>query len=198
MGLSRPLLLCSASPRRATLLASAGIPFELGPPPDVDETPPVGLEADRVAAALCVAKARRARAGAPDRVVLCADTTVILDRGILEKPRDDADAIAMLESLSGRTHRVVTAIAIASPWSSVTDSDEAVVTFRPIERAEIEAYVKTGEPFGKAGGYAIQGGAGAFVSRLDGDVETVVGLPTRLVRRMLLEVERLAPDAGDR
>ena len=184
MGSPKPILLCSASPRRAALLASAGIPFELGPAPDIDETPPAGLAPGHVAKVLALAKARHASARAPERVVLCADTTVVLDDEILDKPRDPADAVAMLARLAGRTHRVVTGVAVAR-GHTVSVEDEARVTFRAISALEIAAYVATGEPFGKAGGYAIQGGAASFVERIEGDVETVVGLPTRLVRPLL-------------
>lgn len=198
VGLSRPPLLCSASPRRATLLASAGIAFELGPPPDVDETPPPGVEPGRVALGLALRKAILASSRAPDRTVLTADTTVILDESILDKPRDVADAVAMLGRLSGRTHRVVTGVAAARAGHVASTSDEARVTFSPLTEVEIAAYVATGEPFGKAGGYAIQGGAARFVARLEGDVETVVGLPTRLVRALLDDLDVAERAAGGR
>lgn len=198
---SHPLLLCSASPRRAALLTAAGIAFELGRAPDIDETPPPGVAVDHVAIALAKAKARRASALAPERLVLCADTTVILDDSILDKPRDAVDAAEMLSRLSGRTHLVVTGIAMArcgdvACGKLVSASDEARVTFRALSSPEIDAYVATGEPFGKAGGYAIQGGAAPFVLRLDGDVETVVGLPTRIVRSMLDGFEALGATVG--
>lgn len=182
------LLLCSASPRRAALLTAAGIEFELGPAPDVDETPPAGMDAGDVALALAIRKVEVASARVPDQRVLCADTTVVLDGAILDKPRDAADAADMLKRLSGRPHRVVTGVAIALRGRVVAAQDAAQVTFRALSRAEIDAYVATREPFGKAGGYAIQGGAAPFVGRLDGDVETVVGLPTRVVRELISRV----------
>ncbi len=188
MPATRPLLLCSASPRRAALLEAAGIAFERGAAPDIDETPPTGVAVDAVALSLAVLKARHASPLRPDRVVLCADTTVLLDGAILDKPRDVADATAMLHRLSGRTHRVVTGVALASKGRVFSRQDEARVTFRPLSAPDIEAYVATGEPFGKAGGYAIQGGAAPFVTSLDGDVETVVGLPTRIVRALLQDI----------
>ena len=188
-----PLLLCSGSPRRAALLASAGIAFERGEAPDVDESRPVGVAAGEVALALAEKKLGRAAARAPDRVVLCADTTVVLGDELLEKPGDPAEAVEMLARLSGRTHRVVTGVAVGRRGVVESASDEARVTFRALSPHEIADYVATGEPFGKAGGYAIQGLAASFVARLEGDVETVVGLPTRLVRALL---GRLAASGG--
>jgi len=182
---ARPLLLCSGSPRRADLLGAAGIPFERGPAPDVDETPPPGVPAAHVALELARAKARRAAERAPDRVVLCADTTVVLDEAILGKPADAAEATGMLRALSGRTHLVVTGVAVVARGVLHAARDEARVTFRALSEVEIAAYVATGEPFDKAGGYGIQGGAASFVTRVAGDLETVVGLPTRIVRRLV-------------
>ncbi len=184
----RPLLLCSGSPRRADLLGAAGIPFERGPAPDVDETPPPGVPAHEVALVLARAKALRAAARAPDRIVLCADTTVVLGERILDKPADAAEAIAILRALSGRTHVVVTGVAVAARGVILSERDEARVTFRALGDAEIAAYVATGEPFDKAGGYGVQGGASSFVTRVEGDLETVVGLPTRLVRRLVAAI----------
>lgn len=183
------LLLCSASPRRAALLAAAGISFEQGPPPAIDETPPPSMPARDVALALARAKASRARELAPGRTVLCADTTVILSASILDKPCDEGDARRMLRALSGREHEVVTGVALARAHALVAASDVARVTFRALSTEEIDAYVASGEPFGKAGGYAIQGGAAALSARVDGDLETVVGLPTRVVRRLLGELD---------
>lgn len=190
------VLLCSGSPRRAALLAAAGIPFEVGPVPDVDETPPVGVAVQHVALELAKRKVERAHGRAPDRVVLCADTTVILDGRILDKPCDAADARQMLRALSGRTHLVVTGVAIATPHGIMLADERASVRFRPLADDEIDAYVATGEPFGKAGGYAIQGGAAGFVSRLVGHVDTVVGLPMQTARDMLVRLEAMKDISG--
>lgn len=187
-GAARPLLLCSGSPRRADLLGAAGLAFERGPAPDVDETPPAGVPAPEVALALARAKAARASARAPDRVVLCADTTVVVDATILGKPADAAEAAAMLRALSGRAHLVVTGVAVALRGRIVAARDEARVTFRALRAAEIDAYVASGEPYDKAGGYGVQGGAASFVTRVEGDLETVIGLPTRLVQGLVARV----------
>ena len=127
-------------------------------------------------------------------MVLCADTTVVLDGALLEKPVDAADARRMLRLLSGREHEVVTGVASARDGRLVSGRERARVRFRPLLEAEIDAYVASGDPMGKAGAYAIQGGASAFLERLDGDVDTVVGLPVRraleLVRRVAEDVDR--------
>lgn len=177
---SLPLLLCSSSPRRATLLAAAGVPFERGPSPDVDETPPRGLPADEVAEALAVAKAQAAAAKAPGRVVLTADTTVVLDAALLEKPVDAADAQRMLRALSGRKHLVVTGVAVARDGTLLHGRDVTEVVFRDLTDAEIDAYVATGDPLGKAGAYGIQEGAAGFVASVNGRRDTVIGLPVDL------------------
>lgn len=182
---ARPPLLCSASPRRAALLEAAGLAFERGPSPDVDETPPAGVPADAVAEALAVRKARVAAARSPGRTVVCADTTVVLDGVILGKPLDAADAARTLHALAGRTHAVVTGVAVARDGALASGADRALVTFRALDDAEIARYVATGEPLDKAGAYAIQGGAAGFVTRREGRVDTVVGLPVPLVAALL-------------
>lgn len=189
-----PLLLCSGSPRRAALLAAAGVPFERGPAPDVDETPPPGVPAAAVAEALARRKAAVAAARAPQRTVLTADTVVVLDDLALSKPADPADARRMLAALSGREHLVVTGVAVARGPRVESGCDVARVRFRPLRDDEIAAYVATGEPLDKAGAYALQGGAAAFVSRVDGRADTVVGLPVPLALALVADVERDAAD----
>jgi septum formation protein len=122
-----------------------------------------------------------------------ADTVVLLDERILGKPADAADAARMLRALSNRRHRVVTGVAVAEGARCVSASDETVVAFRSISDAEIAAYVATGEPLDKAGGYAIQGGAAGFVASRTGRLDTVVGLPVDV---MLGLVRRLAVGAA--
>ncbi len=184
-GRGEVVLLCSASPRRAALLAQAGIPFERGPAPAVDETPPPGLPPDEVAEALAVRKARAVASHAPGRTVLAADTIVVLEGEILGKPAGPGDARRMLAALSGRVHRVVTGVAVARGSEVRSGRASTDVEFRRLSPAEIDAYVATGEPLDKAGAYAIQGGAAPFVARRTGDLDTVVGLPIALVRRLL-------------
>jgi septum formation protein len=183
----RPLL-CSGSPRRVALLVEAGVPFERGETPGVDETPPPGLAPEDVPEALAARKARAAARRHPGRAVVAADTVVILGGELLGKPEGVEGAKAMLRRLSGRAHRVVTAVAVARDGRLLLGRDAATVAFRALSAPEIDAYVATGEPLDKAGGYAIQGGAAGFVARREGAIDTIVGLPVPLVRRLLAEL----------
>jgi septum formation protein len=180
-----PPLLASRSPRRAALLRDAGIRFEQGPAPDLDETPPPGLGAAEVAEHLAREKARAVLARAPGRTVLAADTVVALGARLLGTPKDAAEAEAMLAALSGREHDVVTGVAVAREGSLVSGVARARVAFAALAPAEIRAYAATGEPLDKAGGYALQGGAARFARLVVGRADTVVGLPIDLVRRLL-------------
>jgi septum formation protein len=120
---------------------------------------------------------RMLQRGLPPRPVLGADTEVVLDDTIFGKPADAADAIRMLTLLSGRTHQVLTAVALTWEQSTTAEISSSAVTFRPISRDEIEHYVATGEPFDKAGAYAVQGRAAAFVQRIEGSYSGIMGLP---------------------
>ncbi|MNZ45648.1 Maf-like protein YhdE [compost metagenome] len=173
------LYLASSSPRRRELLAQIGLPFN-SIPTNIDETPLPGelplayverLARDKALAGLAML-AQRA-----DVCVLGADTAVILDGRILGKPTDRDDARAMLRALSGREHEVLTAVAVADRNRCEARVVGSRVFFREISEAEAEAYWATGEPLDKAGGYAIQGLAAVFVSRVDGSYSAVVGLP---------------------
>jgi septum formation protein len=120
---------------------------------------------------------RMLQRGLPPRPVLGADTEVVLDDAIFGKPKDDADAIRMLTLLSGRTHHVLTAVALAWEQNTVAEISTSAVTFRVVDRDEIERYVATGEPYDKAGAYAVQGRAATFVRRIDGSYSGIMGLP---------------------
>ncbi|HEX4329498.1 MAG TPA: Maf family protein [Burkholderiales bacterium] len=182
------IYLASASPRRAELLPLIGVEFEVLKLGEfsVDEAVH-GREApatyvQRLAREKAQAGVRAIAArGLAARPVLGADTTVCVGREILGKPGDAADreaeAARMLRLLSGRTHRVLTAVALATPKSVRVALSDSRVTFRRLTRAEISAYIATGEPFDKAGGYGIQGPAAAFVSHLSGSYTGVMGLP---------------------
>lgn len=190
---AEPILLASKSPRRAALLEAAGIPFEVVDLPPVDETPPRGSEArapGAVVERLALRKLAAAEAHAVSRRVLTADTLVFLDGAILGKPGDEGEAVRMLRRLSGSTHEVATGVAVAGPDGSggITRRSGhrvARVTFRALSEAAIEDYVASGEPLDKAGAYALQGGAADFVRHLEGDADTVIGLPIVLVRQLL-------------
>ena len=184
---SQRLILASASPRRAEILASLGIPFDVDPA-HVDETPLPGEAPDDMAARLASAKAAAVAARRPGAWILGADTAVVLEDGMLGKPADDADAARMLGLLSGREHRVVTGICLlrdASPGR--TEVEWSAVRFAPLSAEEIAWYVATGEPRDKAGAYAVQGMGARFIERVEGSFTNVMGLPARSVYRLLTE-----------
>ncbi|HTH06081.1 MAG TPA: Maf family protein [Ilumatobacteraceae bacterium] len=189
------ILLASSSPRRHELLARLGLPFAIAHP-DIDETPLAGEDPVAYVRRLAVEKADAIEA-APDVLVIAADTTVEVDGDILGKPEDADDAKAMLRRLSGRTHDTHTGVAVRLDGRTVHDSVTTAVTFVRLEPSDIDWYVATGEPLDKAGAYAVQGGAGAFVERIDGSVSNVVGLPLHLVTRLAgeLGIQLLRPPA---
>ncbi len=187
--MSLPLLLASGSPRRRDLLRASGIAFEVGAAPDVDESVVPGEAPGACVERLARLKAEAALRASPGRLLLTADTLVFLDGVPMGKPTGPQHARAMLRSLSGGSHHVLTGIAIgrADEDTAIVRSGHAQTTvrFRPLEDAEIEAYVANGEPLDKAGAYAIQGGARTFVASLDGPEDNVIGLPVALVRELL-------------
>ena len=179
--------LASQSPRRSQLLEQLGVPHTLLlPTPDEDaealETVlPREAPADYVQRVtrlkLDAAMRRRVLRGLPDAPVLCADTTVALGRSILGKPRDAEDAKRMLARLSGRSHRVLTAVALGQGARVVQVLSVSQVRFAHISAADIETYVASGEPMGKAGAYAVQGLAAAYIARISGSYSGIMGLP---------------------
>ena len=176
--MSRPeLVLASASPRRVELLALVGIVPNRIEPADIDETPLRDETPPRLAARLARAKAGVVAARTPGAVVLAADTVVAVGRRLLEKAADEAEAVRFLKLLSGRNHRVFTGVAVAAEGAIRHRVVEARVSFKALSDAEIAAYVRSEEWRGKAGGYGIQGRAGAFVTRLVGSYPAVMGLP---------------------
>jgi septum formation protein len=184
------LILASASPRRAEILTNLGIPFAVSPT-DVDETIAPGESGHDAAARLAAEKAAAALARHPGEWVLAADTLVLLDGAVLGKPRDDDQAGRMLASLSGREHRVVTAVHLRKGSAPGTgEIEESRVRIAPLTEQEIRWYVATGEPRDKAGAYAVQGLGARFVESVDGSFSNVMGLPARTVYRLLRE----APD----
>lgn len=181
------IYLASQSPRRRELLGQIGVAHELLlPTPDEDAE---SLEAVRpgespktyvqrvTALKLVAARARFVRAGGRNSPILCADTTVALGRKILGKPADALDAERMLAALSGRTHRVYTAIALAWGEREVAACCESRVTFAPMTAAQIAQYVASGEPMGKAGSYGVQGLAAAYITKISGSYSGIMGLP---------------------
>ena len=175
--IGRPrLILASASPRRRELLAQVGIVPDAILAPEIDETPRRGETARACALRLAVAKADAVPAD-DDEVVLAADTVVALGRRLLGKPADAAEAAAFLALLSGRRHRVVTAVAVRRGERIGSRAVETAVRFKRLSAREIDAYLAAGEWQGKAGAYAIQGRAGGFVPWIGGSYSNVVGLP---------------------
>lgn len=176
--MSRPdLVLASASPRRVELLALVGITPDRIDPADIDETPLKDETPPRLAARLASEKARAVAERSPDAVVLAADTVVAVGRRLLEKAADEAEAVRFLKLLSGRNHRVFTGVAVMANGKLTQRVVDTRVTFKVLSDAEINAYAASGEWKGKAGGYGIQGRAGAFVSRIVGSYPAVMGLP---------------------
>ena len=173
-----PLILASASPRRRELLTQLGLDFEVMPS-DVPEQPLKSETASEFAARIAREKAMHVAAQRFQQWVLAADTVVVVDGEILGKPRDRDDARRMLRLLSGRTHRVLTAVTLLAPGGASADEVviETSVRFRPVRAQEIEAYLDTDEPFDKAGAYAVQGRAAGFVEAVEGSYTNVVGLP---------------------
>lgn len=170
--------LASASPRRSELLRQIGVPFQARPAA-ISEERLVGETPEAYVVRLAAAKAETIWAGAAGdaRPVLAADTAVVLDGEVLGKPDTEAEAAAMLERLSGRSHRVLTGVALRYAAGVETRLSESEVRFRATTAAERQAYCRTGEPFDKAGGYGIQGHAAVFVEELKGSYSGVVGLP---------------------
>ena len=174
--MSAPIVLASSSPRRKQLLEMLRIPFRVVAP-EVDEHVLAGEAPRDYVTRLSRVKAEAVAARAPGELVLAADTTVVLDGEIIGKPESAADAVAMLSRLQGRTHEVMTAVALRRDGELAGALDVSRVTFRPMDRASLEAYVATGEPLDKAGAYAIQGVGAVLIANVDGDVYGVMGLP---------------------
>jgi septum formation protein len=181
-----PLLLASTSPQRRAILHQLGIPFDIAAPRYVEHDPP-DADAARLVREHALGKARSVAAEADGRPVLGVDTTVALDGRIYAKPTDAGDAERMLEELSGRTHAVVSGLALVTPGWEYVEDEATLVTFRALTPRDLANYVASGEWHGRAGGYAIQGLGAALVERVEGDYLNVVGLPASLLVRLLAE-----------
>jgi len=181
------VILASQSPRRRELLTLVGIAHEVRPA-DIDESYLAGEEPRAHCARLAREKAGVVARTTPDSLVIGSDTIVVVDDDVLGKPRNEAEAATMLDRLSGRSHTVLTAVAVQ--WRGVERSDvvEVGVTFHPLSAAEIRAYIATGEPMDKAGAYGIQGFGATIVERVDGDYFAVMGLPLQRLVRLMAEL----------
>ena len=179
------VILASQSPRRRELLALVGIRHEVRPA-DIDERYLAGESPREHAERLAREKAARIRE--PGAIVIGSDTIVVVDGDVLGKPRDETDAARMLRRLSGRSHVVITAVAVALDGRLESDVEEVDVTFHELTEADITSYIATREPMDKAGAYGIQGFGATIVSRVDGDYFAVMGLPLQRLVRLLERV----------
>jgi len=192
------LYLASQSPRRHELLGRLGLPFgtlEVDVPERREPGEPAEDYVRRVAREKAGAGLLKV-VGAPGALVLGADTEVVLDDEVFGKPRDAADAAAMLRRLSGRTHQVLSAVWVLSAGCELQALSVSEVTIAPLDEADIAAYVATGEPDGKAGAYAIQGPAQAFISHLSGSFSGVMGLPLHETAQLLRRAGALPVRGG--
>ena len=180
------VILASQSPRRRELLTLIGIPHEVLPA-NVDESVLPGETPAPHCERLARAKVEALARWHDDAIVIGSDTIVVIDGDILGKPRDAADAVAMLQRLRGRTHTVLTAVAVYYRAKVLSGVESVSVTFRPIDDARIAAYVATGEPMDKAGAYGIQGYGATNIERIDGDYFAVMGLPLGRMVALLAE-----------
>jgi septum formation protein len=183
--LTVPVILASSSPRRRELLALIGLVYEVLPA-DVDETLLSGETPEGYAERL--ARAKAAKSALPGTVSIGSDTIVVMDGEVLGKPRDGREAATMLRRLSGRSHTVMTAIAVAYDGDVTSEVVEVGVTFRALRDDEIDDYIRTGEPLDKAGAYGIQGFGATIVDAVDGDFFAVMGLPLNRLIRLLEKV----------
>ncbi|HUQ94395.1 MAG TPA: Maf family protein [Bryobacteraceae bacterium] len=181
------LILASKSPRRQEILSAAGIPFVIRTA-SISEFRQPAEPAPEYVRRLAREKGEAVNGGPLD-IVLAADTVVVVGAQVLEKPRDPEDAVRMLGMLAGREHSVLTGIYLRGAGKTVQDLSETRVRFSPLDEQEIRAYVASGEPMDKAGGYGIQSLASKFVEHLDGCYFNVVGLPVSLVYRHLKTLE---------
>jgi septum formation protein len=180
------IYLASASPRRSQLLAQLGLKFDVVPV-DIDESVRPGEDSAEYVQRVASEKSRAAWSGLArgGPAVLAADTAVVADQEIFGKPADEADAIRMLTRLSGRTHRVLTAVSVRNDSRDIVDLSCSTVRFRAISSAQIKDYWRSGEPDGKAGAYAIQGLGAIFVEEIHGSYSGVMGLPLYETARIL-------------
>ena len=195
--IQRNLVLASASPRRREILARLGFEFEVLPT-GVEEDANHSEDHARFTVLLAERKAEEARKACPRKTVIAADTIVVCGESRLGKPSDSFQAAAMLRMLSGRGHEVITGIALFGPnGTRLSDAERTKVFFRRLSDEEITKYIATGEPFGKAGAYAIQGYAAPFIEKIEGCYFNVVGLPVSLLFRMFAELERTEHDSSN-
>jgi septum formation protein len=184
----KKIVLASASPRRVELLRQVGLLFEVYPA-QVDETPPSFRDETDYAGQNARSKAEWVWERYPADLVISADTIVVKDRKIFEKPRDRQDAAEMLKIFSGQTHQVISGLCLRTFRQAIIDHEVTNVTFYPLSEREIAAYLVTGEPFDKAGAYGIQGFASVFVKKVEGCYFNVMGFPLGKFYQRLKEID---------
>jgi septum formation protein len=182
------LYLASQSPRRSALLDQIQVTYQTLHV-DTDESVQVGESPASYVQRVALQKAQAGHALQPQHYVLGADTSVIFQQHILGKPTDKADAQRMLGNLSGQTHQVMTAVALVTAQQQLCVLNTSLVTFRVISDAEIEAYIETQEPMGKAGSYAVQGLASVFIQHIEGSYSGIMGLPLYETTQLLQQVD---------
>jgi septum formation protein len=182
------LILASASPRRRELLTQAGLTFEVHAA-HIDESRLPGEPPANYVQRLALEKAQAIHARFPNAIVLGADTTVVLNNEIMNKPTGVADAERMLRALSGRTHQVYTGVVVVGASSHHAHLETTDVTFSEITETDLAHYLASGDPLDKAGGYGIQGFAARWIPRIEGDYFNVVGLPIAATLRLLREAD---------
>lgn len=180
------IVLASGSPRRAEILRSVGWEFEKAIP-DVDESVIAGEAPEKYVQRLAAEKASEVLGEHEGKIVLAADTTVVIDGEIIGKPVDADDARRMISMLSGNWHEVLTGVAIAKNGSTRVGLQTTRVKFAPMKKAEIDFLVEKGDPLDKAGAYAVQAQAALFIESIEGDYWNVVGLPINLVYRLIVD-----------
>jgi septum formation protein len=188
---SFPLILASASPRRKRLLEQIDLPFDILPC-DIDENNVKGVPFE-IAQRLAEKKALRACSQLFERWILGADTIVVMDDVVLGKPGNTQEAKEMLNLLSDREHEVITGLSIINPAGEIAETrhDRTIVRVKKLYQEEIDAYIKTGEPFGKAGGYGIQGIGSFMIKGINGSYTNVVGLPLYTLIELLAEIKAI-------
>ena len=185
------LILASASPRRREILLKLGFEFQVIPS-SVNEDEVIWTDPVKVVKLLSELKAVDVQKSHPRKTIIAADTAVVCDGRSLTKPADREDAVEMLEILSGRKHQVITGIAVISPPNIRFIEEETTnVFFRELSREEITSYIDSGEPFDKAGGYAIQGQASVFIEKVEGCFYNVVGLPVQRLFSIFRKLEKI-------
>ena len=187
MNFNRPLILASSSPRRQYLMKEAGFQFTVEVP-DIDESFPEDKNVQLVPKIISENKAKIFANKINTEIVITADTVVILDNNILNKPKDRTDAITMLTELSGKTHLVITAVCLLSKEKMESFDDRTEVTFKKLSREEIEFYIDTCKPFDKAGAYGAQDWLGMVgIEKINGSYFTVMGMPMHKVYSHLMK-----------